>query len=59
MNFRSEYIIELCVELRELGVKMEPRVMELIIRTQERNFRELTKGIDPEAEFAQFLSRVK
>jgi hypothetical protein len=59
MNFRSENIKNLSKELQELGIELKPRDMELILRMQEKDFLNLTKGTDPAAEFERLLSKLR
>ena len=59
MNWKSEHIGKLCKELLELGINLEPKTMELILRMQEQDFRNLTKGVDTATEFEHLLSKIK
>ncbi len=59
MNRKSAHIIELCNELLELGINLEPKTMELILQMHEQDFRNLTKGVDIAAEFEHLLSKIK
>ena len=59
MSSKSEHIIELCNELLELGIDLEPKTMELFLQMQEQDFSNLTKGVDTAVEFEHLLSKIK
>ena len=59
MSSKSEHIIELCNELLELGIDLEPKTMELILKMQDQDFRNLTSDVDPAVEFEHLLSKIK
>lgn len=59
MNSNPEHIKELCSELHELGINITPKNMELILKMQDMDFQNLTRGIDPAREFENLLSKFK
>ena len=59
MSSKSDHIIELCNELLELGIDLEPKTMELILKMQGQDFRNHTKEVDPAVEFEHLLSKIK
>ena len=59
MSWKSEQITELCKELVELGINLEPKALELILHMQEKDFKNLTKEVDTAAEFEHLLSKIK
>ncbi len=58
MKINPERIKELCHELLELGITVNQATMESILKMQEEDFQRISEGIDPEAEYDHFLSRI-
>ena len=59
MSSKSDHITELCNELLELGINLEPKTMELILKMQDQDFRNHTKEVDPAVELEHLLSKIK
>ncbi len=59
MNYSKEHINELCRELLELGISVTPETIEIILRGQEKEFRDITGKLNPAKEFKRLQSKIK
>ena len=59
MKTREALIKDLCHELKGMGIQVEAPFMEMILNMQDKDYRELTKAVNPDQEVKKMMLKMK